>query len=289
MAVLTPLTFYNNNDNPKSGRADATAHSDLSRYRLQHLPRGQPMSAGGFGPMNMTQATHARVSDDGLHHLPRGRLELLHGRGKSRRCRAVRPITPQGSRSRRTIAACATPRPTGAPPCCLRATCRTRPIRLQCLPHGSARQLHDARGESRCCTPASPASARQCHGNGSQLIFYNNDTTTEGQRAHAGAHPVSIAGPTVPLPCPVTTYAAGGFGPMNMTQATHSFVVDHLCHLPRGRALVLYGRRKPGTAGAACGSHARSAGGAERLQPVPHHGQLEQHYHARGPHAEPGQ
>ena len=67
----------------ESRRADPAAYPGVRRHRLQRLPHAANYVAGGFGPMNMTQATHAGVGAtcNGCHEAG---LSLLHGRGESR-------------------------------------------------------------------------------------------------------------------------------------------------------------------------------------------------------------
>ncbi len=170
----TPLTFSNNNHNPKAAGLSPT-----------HIPAftGDDCSAchttnyvaGGFGPMNMTQATHAGVGDD-LHDLPRGRLSASTWARQARACRAVRPITPPARWWRRTTAACCHTtanwnqhRPAGGP------HAESGQPDVQRLPHGARRRITRCSRRIRSCTPASPATARSATAPRTQLSFYNND------------------------------------------------------------------------------------------------------------------
>jgi hypothetical protein len=58
---MTQLTFYNNNDNPKSAVL-SPAHIPILSGADCGSCHARNFVAGGFGPMNMTQATHAFVS-----------------------------------------------------------------------------------------------------------------------------------------------------------------------------------------------------------------------------------
>jgi excinuclease UvrABC ATPase subunit len=64
----------------------------------------------------------------------------------------------------------------------------------------------------------------QCHGAGTQLSFYNNDMVVKATVPLAPAHIPYLAGADCSACHKSSTYAAGTFGPMNMTQATHASV-----------------------------------------------------------------
>src|ERR1700719_1135223 len=68
----------------------------------------------------------------------------------------------------------------------------------------------------------------QCHG-ATQLTFYNNNDNPLPQHAN---HIPYLAGTDCGSCHKTTTYAAGTFGPMNMTQAKHAFVTTTCvtCH-----------------------------------------------------------
>ena len=91
MAADGALTFYNNNDNPKAAVLTPVAYPVSVGNRLQLLPRGE-LRRGRLWP-DEHERGQACVRADGLRHLPRGGLELLHGRIDAARCRAGPPIT----------------------------------------------------------------------------------------------------------------------------------------------------------------------------------------------------
>jgi len=70
----------------------------------------------------------------------------------------------------------------------------------------------------------------QCHGYTTPLTWYHNFTPKDA--VLAPAHIPILAGTSCGSCHSSTTYAVGGFGPMNMTQATHSFVATTCitCH-----------------------------------------------------------
>ncbi len=73
---------------------------------------------------------------------------------------------------------------------------------------------------------------------------------------------------------------------MNMTQATHAFVTT-TCNTCHETGVSFYmGAASPGLQGRPADHTSGQHGGAERLQPVPHHGELEQQRAAGRPHAE---
>src|ERR1700728_2197703 len=63
----------------------------------------------------------------------------------------------------------------------------------------------------------------QCNGAGAQLAFYKKDSVVK-DNVLAPAHIPYLAVTDCSVCHQSTTYAAGTFGPMNMTQATHAVV-----------------------------------------------------------------
>ena len=160
----TALTFYNNNDNPKAAASLSPAHipaftgEDCSSC---HTPN---YAAGGFGPMNMTQATHAGVGttcntchEAGLSFYMGAASPGLQGRpadhtgGPAGRAERLQPL-PHAP-------------PTGTPRCCPRATCRTRPTRpaMSATPR-RPRNYTTLAANSRAAYRHQQRAARQCHG-----------------------------------------------------------------------------------------------------------------------------
>ncbi len=182
----------------------------------------------------------------------------------------------------------ATPRRTGTATCCRRATCRIpaiRPARSATPPH---RRDYTPRRwrRSRCCTPASTATAATATAALTALTWYNNFTPKDGD-ADAGAHSRILRAPTA-VPATPRTTSTGGFGPTNMSAAKHAFVptVCDTCHeagsefLPRG-----LDAGAAGPAGRSRGER-RCAAKDRRLFAVPQHHRLDQQHAAHRPHAE---
>ncbi len=158
-----------------------------------------------------------------LRYLPRSRIEFLHGRGESRAAGPAGRSHGRATSRAQRLQLCATPRPTGTAPSCPRGTCRIRAIK----PAMSAIRLrrptmHTLAANSVLHTGISSGCA-QCHGGTTQLTFYNN-TTTQGSAVLTPPHIPYLSGTDCGSCHASTTYAVGGFGPMNMTQATHAFV-----------------------------------------------------------------
>ena len=125
----------------------------------------------------------------------------------------------------------------------------------------------------------------QCHGNDvAALTWYNNFTPKDALLTPA--HIPYLTGTDCSSCHSSSTYAAGGFGPMNMTQAKHAFVPTS-CDTCHEAGLSFYlGAASPALQGRPADHTTAQHGGAERLQPVPHHRELEQHGDAGRPHAE---
>ncbi len=80
----------------------------------------------------------------------------------------------------------------------------------------------------------------QCHGAGIQLSFVNNDMVIK-DNVLSPAHIPYLAGTDCSSCHKSSTYAAGTFGPMNMTQATHAFVSTtcDTCHASAAGSLYM--------------------------------------------------
>ncbi len=237
--------------------------------------------------MNMTQATHAGVGttcnvchEAGLSFYmgaaspgaagPSGRSQFRSNVGAQR----LQPLPHHGELEQHGAAR----RPHAEP----------RQSGVRGLPYGRARGLFDATlaANSVLHTGISSGCA-QCHGGTSALTWYNNFTPKDA--VLTPPHIPYLAGTDCGSCHSSSTYAVGTFGPMNMTQAKHAFVATtcNTCH--EAGLSLLHGRGKSRAAGPSRGSQFGPDAGAERLQHLPHHGELEQHRAARGAHAEPGQ
>jgi nitrate/TMAO reductase-like tetraheme cytochrome c subunit len=79
-------------------------------------------------------------------------------------------------------------------------------------------------------TGVSSSQCAQCHGGTTPLTWYNNFTPKDA--VLSPAHIPYLSGTSCGSCHSSTTYTAGSFGPMNMTQATHAFVTTNCvtCH-----------------------------------------------------------
>jgi predicted CXXCH cytochrome family protein len=225
----TALTFYNNNDNPKSGVLSPPHIPAFSGTDCSNCHASTTYAAGGFGPMNMTQATHAGVGstcnnchEAGLNFYMGAASPGLQGRPADHT--AGQQVAPNDCSLCHTTANWnTTVLPTGHMPNPGNQTCNVchtaAPTNYATLAANSV--LHT--GISSGCA--------QCHGAATQLTFYNNNDNPK-DAVLTPPHLPYLAGTDCSACHSSTTYAVGGFGPMNMTQATHAFVATTCvtCH-----------------------------------------------------------
>jgi hypothetical protein len=222
----TQLTFYNNNDNPLAAAALSPPHipafngEDCSSC---HTPN---YKAGGFGPMNMTQATHSGVGSS-CNPCHEAGLSFYMGlaspglQGRPADHNSGQMVAPNDCKLCHTTANWnSTVMPAGHMPNPANQACsvchKNVPPDSVLMPISN---LHT--GISSGCG--------QCHGGTSALTWYNNFTPKDG--VLAPPHIPYLAG-TDCSNCHAANYTAGGFGLMNMTQATHAYVVTTCvtCH-----------------------------------------------------------
>ena len=231
------LTFYNNNDNPKAAAGLTPAHIPYNNGTDCMSCHAANYAAGGFGPATaMSAAKHAFVPttcdtchEAGLTFYPGGALNLQG-----------RPATHVSAPNPASQA-------TGDCSLCHNTTTWTTPTTL---PNGHM-PIPGTQTCSVCHTgtlTANPASyaqmasipvlhtgissgCAQCHGGATQLTFYNNNDNPLAASTLAPAHIPAFNGQDCSN-CHRANYAAGGFGPMNMTQATHAGVgtACNSCH-----------------------------------------------------------
>jgi hypothetical protein len=230
----TPLTFYNNNDNPKAApptHIPSFSNNDCSACHKANY------AAGGFGPMNMTQATHTNVSA--------AACKTCHEAGLSFYMGAANPGL-QGRPADHTSGNMAAPND-----CSLCHT--TANWNSNTMPAGH--MPNPANAACNTCHTAAPASyttlaansvlhtgissnCGQCHGGtGAALTWYNNFTPKDA--VLTPAHIPYLAGTDCSTCHSSSTFAAGTFGPMNMTQAKHSFVTA-TCKTCHEKGLTFY-------------------------------------------------
>ncbi len=230
----TPLTFYNNNDNPKAAPAThipSFANNDCSACHKNNFV------AGGFGPMNMTQATHTAVSASACKTCHEAGLSFYMGaanpglQGRPADHTAGQQVAPNDCSLCHTTANwITTVLPAGHMPNPANQTCN--------VCHTSAPTNYKVFAANSVFHTGIAGGCAQCHGAGTQLSFYNNDMVVK-DNVLAPAHIPYLAGTDCSVCHKSTTYAVGTFGPMNMTQATHA-VVSTTCATCHGTATVSF-------------------------------------------------
>jgi hypothetical protein len=231
----TQLTFYNNNDNPKAAASLSPPHipaftgEDCSSC---HAPN---YVAGGFGPMNMTQATHSGVGttcngchEAGLSFYMGAASPGLQGRPADHT--SANQAAPNDCSGCHTTANWnSTALPAGHMPNPANAACNT------C--HTAAPTNYATMAANSVMHTGITGNCSQCHGV-TQLSFYNNNDPPIPQVAK---HIPYLSGTDCSSCHSSSTYAAGTFGPMNMTQATHAFVSTtcDTCHASTAGSLYM--------------------------------------------------
>jgi hypothetical protein len=211
----TPLAFYNNNDNPKaapSNHIPSFTGNDCSACHTASYV------AGGFGPMNMTQATHANVSTTACRTCHEAGLTFymgaanpgLQGRPTDHTGALAAPADCSGCHT--TANWNSTALPAGHMPNPGNQACNT------C--HIAAPTNYATMAANSVLHTGITSNCSQCHGV-TQLSFYNNNDPPKPQVA---GHIPYLAGTDCGSCHKTTTHAPGTFGPMNMSQATHAFV-----------------------------------------------------------------
>jgi hypothetical protein len=226
--VGVQLTFYNNNDNPKAAILTPShipflVGTDCSSCHAANYV------AGGFGPTNMSAAKHAFVPttcntchETGLNFYLGASTPPLQGRPADHTtgnmvapndCSQCHETTDWNSTA---LPAGHMPNPGGQ----VCAVCHLGAPANYKAPFASNAVLHT--GITTGCA--------QCHGGSTQLTFYNNDLTVKAA-VLTPPHIPAFAG-TDCSSCHAANYVVGGFGPMNMTQATHAGVGTscNVCH-----------------------------------------------------------
>ncbi len=215
----TQLTFYNNNDNPKPQVAKHIPY--LAATDCGSCHKTTTYAAGTFGPMNMTQATHAFVTTTcgTCHASAAGSLYM----GAANPALQLRPADhSSGTMLTGDCGGChttanwnSTALPSGHMPNPGNQTCN--------VCHTSAPTNYKVFAANAVLHTGITGNCSQCHGAGTQLSFYNNDMVVKDS-VLTPPHIPYLSGTDCGSCHKSTTYAAGTFGPMNMTQATHAFV-----------------------------------------------------------------
>ena len=225
------LTFYNNNDNPKSALLSPPHIPAFTGTDCSNCHVTTTFASGAFGPMNMTQATHSGLGStcNGCHEAG---LTFYMGaanpglQGRPADHNSGQMLAPNDCSLCHTTANWnSTALPAGHMPNPANQACTlchtTAPADYSTATLAANAVLHTGITASECA---------QCHGGTTALTWYNNFTPKDAvlTPAHIPFLPGSSCGS-----CHTTsTYAAGSFGPMNMTQATHALVVTtcNTCH-----------------------------------------------------------
>jgi hypothetical protein len=223
----TQLTFYNNNDNPKAAvltppHIPSFAGTDCSSCHAANYV------AGGFGPMNMTQATHAGVGTT---------CNTCHEAGLSFYMGAASPGL-QGRPADHTTGQMVAPNDCSI--CHTTANWNSNAMPAGHMPnpanqacsvcHTAAPTTYVTLAANSVLHTGITGNCGQCHGGTTALTWYNNFTPKDG--VLAPSHIPYLGGTDCSSCHSSSTFAAGTFGPMNMTQANHAFVVTtcNTCH-----------------------------------------------------------
>ena len=222
------LTFYNNNDNPKAAAGLSPPHIPAFTGEDCSACHAPNYAAGGFGPMNMTQATHAGVGttcngchEAGLSFYMGAASPKLQGRPADHTSGNM--VAPNDCSLCHTTASWnSTALPAGHMPNPANTACNVchtaAPTNYTTLAANAV--LHTGIG-SGCST---------CHGGTTALTWYNNFTPKDA--VLTPAHIPYLSGTDCATCHSSSTYAVGTFGPMNMTQAKHALVTTTCitCH-----------------------------------------------------------
>jgi hypothetical protein len=225
----TQLSFYNNDmvvvDNvlspphiPYVSGTDCSSCHQTTTY----APKA-------FGPMNMTQATHAFVATScSTCH---GTTSVAFSMGSASPTLQLRPadhtsgtmLTGDCSGCHTTANWDSTTLPAGHMPNPGNQTCN--------VCHTSAPSNYKVFAANSVLHTGITGNCSQCHGAGTQLSFYNNDMVVV-DNVLSPPHIPYLSGTDCSSCHQTTTYAPKSFGPMNMTQATHAFVATSCstCH-----------------------------------------------------------
>jgi hypothetical protein len=232
--ATSQLSFYNNDMVVKDGVLAPPHIPYAAGTDCNSCHTTTTYAAGSFGPMNMTQATHAYVSTTcATCH---GTATVSFYIGAANPGLQLRPadhnsgtmLTGDCSGCHTTANWNSNSLPAGHMPTPGTQTCNT------C--HTSAPSNYKVFASNAVLHTGISGNCSQCHGAGTQLSFYNNDMVIK-DNVLAPAHIPYLAGVDCSSCHTTTTYAVGGFGPMNMTQATHSFV-STTCATCHGTATV---------------------------------------------------
>jgi hypothetical protein len=217
----TALTFYNNNDNPKSAVLAPPHIPAFSGTDCSNCHTSATYAVGGFGPMNMTQATHAFLGTAACVSCHEAGLSFYMGaanpglQGRPADHTAGQQVAPNDCSLCHTTANwISTVLPAGHMP---------NPGNQACnVCHTAAPTNYATLAANSVLHTGISGGCAQCHGL-TQLTFYNNNDNPKSA-VLTPSHIPFLSGTDCGSCHSSTAYAVGGFGPMNMTQAAHAFV-----------------------------------------------------------------
>jgi Cytochrome c7 and related cytochrome c len=234
--ATTPKSFYNKNDEPKA--APATHIPSFPPYASNDCSACHKanFAAGGFGPMNMTAATHTNVSTMACKTCHEAGLTFFMGAASPGLQGRPADHTSASMAAPNDCAGCHTTAGWGSNT--LPAGHMPNPANTACnVCHTAAPTNYKVFAANAVLHTGISGNCAQCHGT-AQLSFFNNDMTVKSA-ALAPAHIPYLAGTDCSTCHKSSTYAAGTFGPMNMTQATHA-VVSTTCDTCHGTATISF-------------------------------------------------
>ena len=248
--ATAPLSFYNNNDNPKSAVLTPLHIPFLTGTDCSSCHAANYVT-GGFGPTNMSAAKHAFVPttcdtchEAGLTFYLGASTPGLQGRPADHLAGGTpQQATGDCSLCHETTDWNTTALPAGHMPNPGNQACPVCHIAI----NGTTASYATLASNAVLHTGISSGCA-QCHGGATALTFYNNNDNPKAA-VLAPPHIPAFTG-TDCSNCHVTsTYAVGAFGPMNMTQATHS-ALGTTCNGCHEAGLSFYmGAANPGLQG----------------------------------------
>ncbi len=231
---VTPLTFYNHTAEPKSAALAPSHVPFLSGTDCGVCHSSTTYAAGTFGPMNMTQATHAFVAttcvtchEKGLSFSMGAATPALQPRPSTGSHVSGQGLTSDCSVCHTTANWNTTSLPAGHMPNPANQACAVCHIAIG----STVASYATLASNSVLHTGITSAQCASCHGGTTAKLTWTNNYTPVSA-VLAPAHIPYLGGTSCGTCHTGTSYAAGTFGPMNMTQATHAFVATTCvtCH-----------------------------------------------------------
>src|SRR6266404_642980 len=217
--ATTALTWFNN-FTPKDAVLTPGHIPYIAGTDCGSCHSSSTYAAGTFGPMNMTQAKHAFAAttcntchEAGLNFYMGAASPKLQGRPADHTGALAAPADCSGCHT--TADWLSSTLPAGHMPNPGSQTC------IVC--HTSAPANYKVFASNAVLHTGITGNCAQCHGAGTQLSFYNNDMVVKDS-VLPPPHIPYTSGTDCSSCHTSSTYAAGTFGPTNMTAAKHAFV-----------------------------------------------------------------